>query len=269
MSRSQPPPLYRRILLKISGEALKGKGDYGIDRTAVQSITGQIADAHKEGVEIALVVGGGNIFRGTSPIARDIQRSVADSMGMLATVINALMLQSALEKRGITTRVVSAIPMQMICEPYVRRRAIRHLERGRVVIFAAGTGNPFFSTDTAAALRASEMECPVLLKATKVDGVYDRDPSGNSDARRYDQLDYAQVLDQDLRIMDSTAIALARENRIIIIVFSLLTPNSLSNVLKRKGTYTVIQDMKNATQEKTPAQETLEQEMPAQEKTQP
>ncbi len=233
---------YHRILLKISGEALKGQSDYGLDQDSVNHIVDQIADVHKQGVQVALVVGGGNIFRGTSPIARHIQRSVADSMGMLATVINALMLQSVFEKGGINTRVMSAIPMQTVCEPYVRRRALRHLERGRIVIFAAGTGNPYFSTDSAAALRASEMECPVLLKATKVDGVYDCDPDHNADAKRYDRLSYTEVLDRDLRVMDSTAIALARENRIKILVFSLLTRNNLQKVLKGEGKYTVIGD---------------------------
>src|SRR5215831_3878494 len=193
---------YRRVLLKISGEALMGERDYGLDPAMVARIAGEIQSVHELGVQLCLVIGGGNIFRGVSAAAVGMERGSADYMGMLATVINSLAVQSELERRGVSTRVQSAISMQAVCEPYIRRRALRHLEKGRVVIFAAGTGNPFFTTDTAAALRASEMGCDGLFKATKVDGVYDADPEREPRARRFDRLEYLEVLSRDLRVMD-------------------------------------------------------------------
>ncbi|MGY8961635.1 MAG: UMP kinase, partial [Alphaproteobacteria bacterium] len=193
-------------------------------------------------VEVCVVVGGGNIFRGVAGAAEGMERANADYMGMLATVINALAMQSAIENRGLATRVMSAIPMQSVSEPYIRRRAIRHLKKGRIVIFAAGTGNPFFTTDTAAALRASEMDCEALLKATQVDGVYDMDPVDNPDATRFDKLGYLEVLARDLRVMDAAAISLARENEIPILVFSIHRAGSLTDVIKGKGTFTIITD---------------------------
>ncbi|MEM1398452.1 MAG: UMP kinase, partial [Pseudomonadota bacterium] len=209
-----PSPKYRRVLLKLSGEALMGEGEYGISPEVVDRVAGEVKQVSSLGTEICLVVGGGNIFRGISGAATGMDRAAADYMGMLATVMNALALQNACEKVGMHTRVLSAIPMQTVCEPYVRRRAIRHMEKGRVVIFAAGTGNPLFTTDTAAALRASEMNCDALLKGTQVDGVYDSDPKKNPDAKRFDQLTYLEVLSRDLRVMDHSAISLARENSI-------------------------------------------------------
>src|SRR5215469_10465996 len=211
---------YRRVLLKLSGEALMGGREYGLDPDMVGRIAGEIQSVHALGVEICLVIGGGNIFRGVSGSAVGMERASADYMGMLATVINSLAMQNELERRGVSTRVQSAISMQAICEPYIRRRALRHLEKNRVVIFGAGTGNPFFTTDTAAALRASEMGCDALLKATKVDGVYDADPNQVPDAMRFERLSYLDVLSRDLQVMDASAICLARENRIPILVFS-------------------------------------------------
>ena len=208
--------VYRRVLLKVSGEALMGDRDYGQDPAIVMRIAAEIKAVHSLGVEVAVVIGGGNIFRGVAGAAAGMERATADYMGMLATIMNSLALQGALERVGIPTRVQSAIAMQAICEPYIRRRAMRHMEKGRVVIFAAGTGNPFFTTDTAAALRASEMGCNALLKATKVDGVYDADPKKVANAKRYERLSYLDVLSQDLQVMDASAISLARENRIPI-----------------------------------------------------
>ncbi len=223
---------YRRVLLKVSGEALMGERDYGLDPAMIGRIAGEIQSVHALGVELCLVLGGGNIFRGLSGAAVGMERASGDYMGMLATVINSLAMQNELERRGVTTRVQSAISMQSVCEPYIRRRALRHLEKGRVVIFGAGTGNPFFTTDTAAALRASEMGCDALLKATKVDGVYDADPHRVPTARRFDRLDYREVLARDLEVMDASAISLARENRIPILVFSIFTVplNQVANV---------------------------------------
>src|ERR1700745_2499322 len=198
--------MYRRVLLKISGEALMGERDYGLDPAIFGRIAGEIATVHELGAELCLVIGGGNIFRGLAGAAVGMERASGDYMGMLATVINSLAMQNELERRGITTRVQSAISMQSVCEPYIRRRALRHLEKGRVVIFGAGTGNPFFTTDTAAALRASEMGCDALLKATKVDGVYDADPHRVPDARRFEGLDYREVLSRDLQVMDASAL---------------------------------------------------------------
>ena len=235
-----PTPRYRRLLLKVSGEALMGGGDYGIDRDTVDRVAAEITAIHNQGFEICIVVGGGNIFRGVSAAARGMERAAADYMGMLATVINALSLQNALEKQGTVTRVQSAISMSSVCEPYIRRRAVRHMEKERVVIFAAGTGNPFFSTDTAAALRASEMNCDVIFKATQVDGVYDSDPRTNPSAKRYESLTYLDVLSQDLRVMDHSAIALARENHIPVIVYSIHEDGALAQIVHGRGRYTII-----------------------------
>jgi len=226
--------------LKISGEALMGTREGGLDPEVVARIAGEIRSVHALGVELCLVIGGGNIFRGISGAAAGMERSSADYMGMLATVINSLAVQNALERCGVATRVQSAISMQEVCEPYIRRRALRHLEKKRVVIFAAGTGNPFFTTDTAAALRASEMGCDALLKATKVDGVYDADPSRVTGAKRFERLGYLEILSRDLRVMDAPAISLARENRIPILVFSIFENGGFAKVIRGCGRYTII-----------------------------
>lgn len=231
---------YRRILLKLSGEALMGNADFGFESDAVDRIAQDVKQLHDMDVEVCIVVGGGNIFRGLAGVAAGIDRPTADGMGMLATVINALGLQSALEQTGVPTRVLSAIPMQTICETYIRRRASRHMERGRVVVCAAGSGNPYFSTDTAAALRAAELGCDALLKATQVDGVYTSDPKVDASAERYESLSYSRVLGDDLKVMDASAIALARENDIPILVFSIHEPKALSDVICGTGTYTII-----------------------------
>ncbi len=233
---------YKRVLLKLSGEALMGDKEFGLDADTVSRIVGEIQAVHAMGAEICIVVGGGNIFRGLKGAAQGIERASADYMGMLATVINAVALQSALEGAGVQTRVLSAIPMQTVCEPYIRRRGIRHLEKGRIVIFAAGTGNPFFTTDTAAALRASEMGCEVLMKATQVDGVYSADPETNPDAERYDSITYNDVLTRNLRVMDASAIALCRENSIPILVFSIHNAGGFADVIKGGGHFTIIRD---------------------------
>jgi uridylate kinase len=233
-------PKYRRVLLKVSGEALMGSQSYGIDVATVERIAADVKDATEVGAEVCLVVGGGNIFRGLSGAAAGIDRATADYMGMLATIMNALAMQAALERVGLPTRVQSAIPMMSICEPYIRRRAIRHMEKGRAVIFAAGTGNPFFTTDTAAALRAAEMSCDAMFKATQVDGVYSDDPKRVKDAERYDFLSYHEVLSRDLKVMDASAISLSRENGIPIIVFSIHERGNLSAILKGTGRCTVI-----------------------------
>ncbi len=230
----------RRVLLKLSGEALMGSQEYGLDPEIVDRIAAEVRTVANLNIEICLVIGGGNIFRGVSGAAKGMDRASADYMGMLATVINALAMQNALERNGVDTRVLSAIPMQSVCEPYIRRRAVRHMERGRVVIFAAGTGNPFFTTDTAAALRASEMSCDALLKATKVDGVYTEDPVENPNAERYETLSYHHVLSRDLRVMDASAISLARENNIPIVVFSIYDKGAFADVVEGKGLFTVI-----------------------------
>ena len=230
----------RRVLLKLSGEALMGGLEYGLDPEILDRIAAEVSGVASMNVEICLVIGGGNIFRGVSGAATGMDRTSADYMGMLATVINALAMQNALERAGVITRVLSAIPMQAVCEPYIRRRAVRHMEKGRVVIFAAGTGNPFFTTDTAAALRASEMNCDTLLKATKVDGVYSDDPAENPDAERYDSLTYREVLSRDLKVMDASAISLARENSIPIVVFSIYDKGAFADVIEGKGRFTVI-----------------------------
>jgi uridylate kinase len=233
-------PRYRRVLLKVSGEVLMGEGAFGIDLHTVEAVAREVAEIVRQGVELCLVIGGGNIFRGMAGAAKGMERSSADYMGMLATVMNALAMQDALEKIGVHTRVQSAIPMQSVCEPYIRRRAQRHLEKGRVVIFAAGIGSPFFTTDTAAALRAAEMGCDALLKGTSVDGVYTADPKKVADARRYDQLTYHDVLSQNLKVMDAAAVSLMRENGIPIVVFSIRERGALLKVLTGGGVYTVI-----------------------------
>ncbi|MBM3621291.1 MAG: UMP kinase [Alphaproteobacteria bacterium] len=235
-------PLYRRVLLKLSGEGLMGEREYGLDPVMLTSIAQEIHAVHAMGVQVCIVIGGGNIFRGISGAAAGMERASADYMGMLATVINALALQNALEKIGLHTRVVSAIPMTTVCEPYIRRRAVRHMEKGRVVIFAAGTGNPFFTTDTAAALRAAEMGADAMLKATQVDGVYTADPRKDPDAKRYDRLTYLEVLSRDLQVMDASAISLSRENAIPILVFDLHTPGAFAQVMRGEGTFTIITD---------------------------
>ncbi|HEX3663739.1 MAG TPA: UMP kinase [Rhizomicrobium sp.] len=235
-------PKYDRVLLKVSGEALMGAQNYGIDITTVDRIAADVGEASASGVQVCLVIGGGNIFRGLAGAAKGIERATADYMGMLATVMNALAVQAALERIGVPTRVQSAIPMESVCEPYIRRRAIRHMEKGRVVIFAAGTGNPFFTTDTAAALRAAEMNCAAMLKGTQVDGVYSADPKRDPSAERFDRLTYHDVLARDLQVMDASAISLSRENNIPIIVFSIHDRGALAAVLQGRGRSTIISD---------------------------
>jgi uridylate kinase len=236
-------PRYRRILLKVSGEVLMGDRQFGIDLPTLDAVAADIAEVLRDGIELCLVIGGGNIFRGLSMAGKGMERASADYMGMLATVMNALALQSALEKIGVHTRVQSAIPMDAVCEPYIRRRALRHLEKGRVVIFAAGLGAPFFTTDTPAALRAAEMGCDALLKGTSVDGVYTADPKKVSTAKRYERLSYHDVLAQDLRVMDASAIALMRDNGIPIVVFSIRERGNLMRVLNGHGVHTTIADL--------------------------
>ncbi len=231
---------FKRVLLKISGEALMGGGEYGIDTETVNRVAQDVKEAIKLGVQVCLVIGGGNIFRGVSGAAVGMDRASADYMGMLATVINSLAMQNALEKIGVDTRVQSAIPMDTVCEPYIRRRAKRHIEKGRVVIFGAGTGNPFFTTDTAAALRASEMGCDALLKGTKVDGVYSADPAKNPNATKFDTLTYLDVLARDLGVMDASAISLARESKIPVIVFSIKSPGAFPELMQGRGACTIV-----------------------------
>lgn len=235
-------PRFERVLLKLSGEALIGTEAFGIDTEAVDRIAREIRTVTDLGTQVCVVIGGGNIFRGVSGAASGLERGTADYMGMLATVVNALALQGALERANVSTRVQSAIPMHTICEPYIRRRAARHMEKGRVVIFAAGTGNPYFTTDTAAALRATEMNCDGIFKGTQVDGVYSADPHKVADAERYDRLSYLEVLSKDLRVMDASAISLARENRIPIVVFSIHNPDAFADVIKGAGAYTIINE---------------------------
>ncbi len=236
------PPRYARVLLKVSGEALMGQGAYGIDIETVDRIAADVKEAADAGTQICMVIGGGNIFRGLAGAAKGIDRATADYMGMLATVMNALAMQAALERSGLPSRVQSAIPMSSVCEPYIRRRAIRHMEKGRVVIFAAGTGNPFFTTATAAALRAAELACGAMLKATQVDGVYSADPKKYPDAVRYESLSYHEVLARDLAVMDASAISLSRENGIPILVFSLHDRGALAKVLRGEGRATIIEE---------------------------
>ena len=231
---------YKRIMVKISGEALMGSQKYGLHPPTVERIAGEIKQIHELGVEVCMVIGGGNVFRGLQGSAQGMERTTADYMGMLATVMNALAMQSALESVDVPTRVLSAIPMDQICEPYIRRRAMRHLERNRVCIFASGTGNPYFTTDTAAALRASELDCAAIFKGTKVDGVYDVDPNSNDGAQRYGTISFAEVLQKNLKVMDASAVALARDNELPIIVYSMVESGGLREILENRGTYTII-----------------------------
>jgi uridylate kinase len=235
-------PAYSRVLLKISGEALMGDQGFGLHPPTVAKIAEEVRSVHELGVEVCMVIGGGNIFRGLQGSAQGMERTTADYMGMLATVMNALAMQSALEALGIHTRVISAIRMDEVAEPYIRRRAVRHLEKKRVCIFAAGTGNPYFTTDTAATLRATEMSCQAIFKGTLVDGVYDKDPAKHSDAKRYDKISYDDVLAKNLKVMDASAVALARDNGLPIIVFSLDEPGGFRGILSGEGTYTIVQD---------------------------
>ena len=241
MPRSQ----YKRILLKLSGEVLMGNQEFGIDPAYVARLAEEVKAAKETGIEVCLVIGGGNIFRGISGAAKGLDRTTGDYMGMLATVMNALAMQNALERLGVETRVQSAIPMASVCEPYIRRRAERHLEKGRIVIFAAGTGNPFFTTDTGAALRAAEMNCDALLKGTSVDGVYDRDPKLFPQATRFDTITYGQVLADNLKVMDAAAVALCRENDIPILVFSIREKGNVVRVLAGEGVQTIVQEPQN------------------------
>jgi uridylate kinase len=236
----RPAAAPRRVLLKISGEALMGDQGFGLHPPTVQRIAAEVRKVHDLDVELCLVIGGGNIFRGLSGSAQGMERATADYMGMLATVMNALGMQAALEALGIHTRVISAIPMDQVCEPYIRRRAIRHLEKKRVCIFAAGTGNPYFTTDTAATLRAMEMGCSAIYKGTQVDGIYDSDPRKNPDAVRFDSITYDEVLQRNLKVMDASAIALARDNRLPIVVFSLHEPGGFAAVLSGEGKFTIV-----------------------------
>ncbi len=231
---------FKRILLKLSGEAAMGDQDFGIDPRMVQRVAGEVKAAKDAGHELCLVIGGGNIFRGMAGAAKGMDRATADYMGMLATVMNALAMQDALEQLGVETRVQSAIPMASVCEPYIRRRAERHLQKGRVVIFAAGTGSPYFTTDSGAALRAAEMKCDALFKGTSVDGVYDRDPKAHADAVRYDSISYGKVLGDNLKVMDAAAIALCRENDIPIVVFNIREAGNLARVLAGEGRATIV-----------------------------
>ena len=233
---------FKRVLLKLSGEALMGDGEFGIDQTTVSRISNEIKAVVDLGVEVCVVVGAGNIFRGLSGASQGMDRASADYMGMLATVMNAISIQNALETIGVDTRVQSAIPMDAVCEPYIRRRAMRHLEKGRVVIFGAGTGNPFFTTDTAAALRAAGMGCDALLKGTQVDGVYTADPKKDPDATRFERLTHLEVLQKDLKVMDASAISVCRENDIPIVVFSIHTPGSFAGILGGEGTCTIVEE---------------------------
>ena len=237
-----PRPRFNRILLKLSGEALMGEGQFGIDPATAARLAGEIAAAKEAGHELCLVVGGGNIFRGLAAAAKGFDRTSADYMGMLATVMNALAMQNALEKIGVDTRVQSAIPMATVCEPYIRRRAMRHMEKGRVVIFAAGTGNPFFTTDTAAALRAAEMGCDALLKGTSVDGVYDADPKLVPGATRFEMVSFNRVLSDNLKVMDASDIALCRDNNIPIVVFNIREQGNLARVLAGHGVATMVEN---------------------------
>lgn len=235
-------PTFRRILLKLSGEVLMGPGQFGIDPDTVQRVAKEIVQVKEAGYELCIVVGGGNIFRGIAGAAKGFERASADYMGMLATVMNAIAVQNVLEQNGVETRVQSAIPMASVCEPFIRRRAERHLEKGRVVIFAAGVGSPFFTTDSGAALRAAEMKCDALFKGTSVDGVYDADPKKVPDAKRYDEIGFSDVLSRDLKIMDASAIALCRDNDIPIVVFNIREQGNLLKVLAGEGVATIVRN---------------------------
>lgn len=239
----QSPQLkYKRVLLKISGEALMGPKEFGLDNDTVARIAKDVKDAVGMGMEICIVVGAGNIFRGLSGASNGMDRTTADHMGMLGIVINALALQNALENIGVKTRVQSAIQMDQVCEPYIRRKAIRHMEKGRVVIFAAGTGNPYFTSDTGAALRASEMNCDLIAKGTKVNGIYTADPFKDPEAKKYDHLTYMDILTKDLRVMDATAVSLARENKIPVMVFSIREQGNFAKVMQGQGEFTIVSD---------------------------
>jgi uridylate kinase len=238
---AKPGLLYKRVLLKISGEALMGSREFGLDPQTVNRVAEEVKQVAEMGVECCLVIGGGNIFRGIAGASQGMQRASADYMGMLATVMNALAMQNALEQIGVHTRVQSAVQMDQVCEPVIRRRAERHLEKGRVVIFAAGVGSPYFTTDSGAALRAAEMKCDALLKGTSVDGVYDSDPKKNSDARRFETVSYDRVLADNLKVMDASAVALCRDNEIPIVVFSIRESGNLARVLAGEGTQTIVQ----------------------------
>ena len=232
---------YSRVLIKISGEALMGNSQFGLDPPTVERVAREISEVHRLGVEVCLVIGGGNIFRGLQGSARGMERTTADYMGMLATIMNALAMQSALESNNVDTRVMSAISVDEICEPYIRRRAVRHLEKKRVCIFAAGTGNPYFTTDTAATLRATEMKCQAIFKGTQVDGIYDRDPVLHKEAKRYLKVSYDLVLQRHLKVMDAAAIALARDNKIPIVVFSLRDVGGMKEVIQGRGKFTLVE----------------------------
>ncbi len=234
-------PAYARVMLKVSGEALMGEGHFGIEMKTVERIAKEIGEVTAKGIEVCLVIGGGNIFRGLSGAAQGMDRARADYMGMLATVMNALAMNSAFDKLDVPSRVLSAIPMPTVCEPFARERAVRHLNKGRVVIFAAGTGNPFFTTDTAATLRAAEMGCDALMKGTSVDGVYSDDPKSNPNAERFETLSHMDMLSKDLKVMDAAAVTLARENDIPIIVFSIKDPGAIVEVLQGRGMFTKVQ----------------------------
>ncbi|CUX82392.1 MAG: UMP kinase [Roseibaca calidilacus] len=241
MTDTAETPHYNRVMLKVSGEALMGDQGYGLNPPTVARIAAEVKAVHDLGVEVCMVIGGGNIFRGLQGSAQGMERTTADYMGMLATVMNALAMQAALEALGVFTRVISAIPMDQICEPYIRRRAVRHLEKKRVCIFTAGTGNPYFTTDTAAALRANEMACDAIFMGKNgVDGVYDKDPRTNPDAKRYDRISYDEALSRNLKVMDTSALALARDNNLPIVVFSLDEPGGFRGILAGKGTYTIV-----------------------------
>ena len=233
-------PRYARILLKISGEALMGEKPFGLDMAMVDRVAAEIAEVWRMGIEIGLVIGGGNIFRGVSDAAKGMERTTADYMGMLATVMNALAMENALTKQGVAARVMSAVPMPTVCEPFTRQRAWKHLQAGRVVLFAGGTGNPFFTTDTGAALKAAETKCQALFKGTSVDGIYTDDPKTNPDAERFDTISYDEVLRRNLKVMDAAAVALARDNNIPLVVFSIREPGALGKVLRGEGTFTTV-----------------------------
>ena len=244
MAADQPKTTYKRVLLKISGEALMGDRGYGLNPPTVERIAQEVKSVHDLGVQICMVIGGGNIFRGLQGSAQGMERTTADYMGMLATVMNALAMQSALEQLGVQTRVQSAVQMDQVCEPVIRRRAERHLEKGRIVIFAAGVGAPYFTTDSGAALRAAEMNCDALLKGTSVDGVYDSDPKKNAEAKLFDTVTYGKVLADDLKVMDASAVALCRDNNIPIVVFSIREKGNLARVLSGQGVQTIVTNEK-------------------------
>ena len=235
-------PIYKRILLKLSGEGLMGDKSFGMSAEVIASLAKQIKEVYDAGVEVCMVVGGGNIFRGAKEASKGMNRTVADQVGMMATVMNALYLQNALEQIGARVRVLSGLDIPEVCEHYVYRRALRHLQKGRIIIFAAGTGNPYFTTDTAAALRASEMQCDVILKSTQVDGVYDSDPRKNPEAKKFDEISYDEVISKQLKVMDMTAVALAQENNIPVVVFSQSAPDALMNAVTGKGEFTIIKN---------------------------